>query len=64
MANADQWCFAWMAGPPPSEGANKAAMHKNALWNDGDIITVSFLDGAPALQEKVRKVAIQRTSAS
>ena len=57
MANDHRWCFSWTAGPPPALGANRAAMAKAAMWNSGDIITVSFLDGDPSLQERVRQAA-------
>lgn len=57
MASNDRWCFSWMAGPPPSPGADRAALSKSAKWNSGDVITVSFLDGDPQLRQKVRDAA-------
>jgi hypothetical protein len=56
MANENQWCFAWMRQKPKDE-ATKAALVKAAKWKTGDIITVSFLDGVPAVQDKVKQVA-------
>ncbi|MDQ3749883.1 MAG: M12 family metallopeptidase [Acidobacteriota bacterium] len=56
MANENQWCFAWMHQKPRDE-ATKAALVKAAKWKSGDIITVSFLDGVPSIQEKIKQVA-------
>lgn len=36
---------------------NRAALLKNARWQTGDKITVQFLEGSKALQDRVRKVA-------
>ena len=55
--NPNQWCFAWFAPKKSFEGLSKAALVKEARWNSSDVITVSFLDGDPALQEKVKNVA-------
>ncbi|MBI3271421.1 MAG: hypothetical protein HYZ53_20695 [Planctomycetes bacterium] len=38
-------------------GRDRAALLKASMWSPGDILTVSFLDGDPALQERVRAVA-------
>lgn len=57
MENEDQWCFAWFAGEPASEGLFKAVLLNRAKWQSGDKITISFLDGAPELREKVKAVA-------
>ncbi|MDR3636400.1 MAG: hypothetical protein P4L84_21535 [Isosphaeraceae bacterium] len=58
MAQNDQkWCFAWFAEKPTASGAERAALVKSAKWAPGDIITVSFLDGAPDVQERVREAA-------
>src|SRR5262245_16590022 len=38
-------------------GADRAALPKNTKWARGDVITVSFLDGDPGGQQKVRDVA-------
>ncbi len=53
----NQWCFAWFAPRTGSVGQDRAALVKAAKWNSGDVITVSFLDGDPDVQEKVRQVA-------
>lgn len=55
--NSNQWCFAWLAPKKSFEGLSKAALVKAAKWNSGDVITVSFLDGDPVVQEKVKRVA-------
>ncbi|MGH8065961.1 MAG: hypothetical protein ACRERE_12175 [Candidatus Entotheonellia bacterium] len=59
MANENQWCFAWPAGRKSTSGADRAALVKGAKWNAGDIITISFLDGDPTVQNKVKNVALQ-----
>jgi hypothetical protein len=62
MANEDKWCFAWVAERPGSEGADRAALVRDAKWAPGDVITVSFLDGDPEVQAWVRDVAEQWTA--
>jgi len=56
-----RWCFAWFAKGPGS-GTDRAALQKNAKWTKGETITVSFLDGDPALQEKVKAAALKWTA--
>ena len=57
--NEDKYCFAWYEVPPASAGKFRAALLKEARWNPGDVITVGFLEGDPALQKRVRAVAEQ-----
>jgi serralysin len=57
MGNSNKWCFAWFAAEKRSLGTEKAALVAAAKWNSGDIITVSFLDGNPTVQDKVIQVA-------
>jgi len=57
MTNNDRWCFAWFALPAASPGADRAALVKGAKWDPGSVITVSFLDGDPAVHAKVKAVA-------
>jgi hypothetical protein len=53
-----QWCFAWFAEIEGSEGLKSlGVMEKAAKWASGEEITVSFLDGDPALQQRVQRVA-------
>ena len=52
-----QWCFAWHAPRIGEAGRDRAALTKAAKWTPGDTITVSFLDGDPGVQEKVKAVA-------
>ncbi len=61
--NQNQWCFAWYADSPNIEpGTNeKAALIKAAKWITGSTITISFLDGDPEVQERVKQVAKQWT---
>jgi hypothetical protein len=42
----------------------KAAVLKDFRWNPGSNITVRFLDGDRALQDRVRKVALEWTIAN
>ena len=55
--NQDQWCFAWHQPEMASAGKSRAALLKAARWNPGNVITVSFLDGEPKLQARVRDAA-------
>jgi hypothetical protein len=57
MTSQNKWCFAWFARPAGAPGADRAALTKAAKWTAGDVITVSFLDGDPAVQAKVKAVA-------
>jgi serralysin len=61
-----QSCFAWFAEINGSTGMkSRGALLKDAKWKgDGQEITVSFLDGDPALQERVRKVAEEWTGSN
>lgn len=49
--NHDRWCFAWQQ-PQLVAGKAKAVLLKDARWNPGDVITVSFMDGSEAIQKK------------
>ncbi|MEO7159696.1 MAG: hypothetical protein ABIX00_04125, partial [Polaromonas sp.] len=42
-------------------GGHKAALLRDAKWTVGSVITVRFLEGAPALQQRVRAVAEEWT---
>lgn len=56
--NEKEWCFAWFADNPIVQpGAEKAVLLKNTQWPQGSIITISFLDGNPAVQERVKQAA-------
>ncbi len=58
MQNQDKWCFAWFApNPNQPKGQTRAALIKASQWMPGETIKVSFLDGDPSVQEKVKKVA-------
>jgi hypothetical protein len=61
-ANDSQWCFAWAAPRPGDSGQDRAALVRDARWTPGDVITVSFLDGDPAVQARVADVAGQWTA--
>ncbi len=58
MENKNQWCFAWINPDPGQEpGLSRAAMLRAAMWIPGSTITVSFLDGNPAVQKRVIQAA-------
>jgi hypothetical protein len=59
-----KWCFAWPAKKQSVSGKDRAALVKASRWNPGDIITVSFLDGNPDVQSKVRDAAQGWTASS
>jgi hypothetical protein len=62
MENKDQWCFAWTPQIPATSGKTRGAILKDATWKNGETITVSFLDGDPALQKRVRDMAQRWTA--
>jgi len=62
MENSDQWCFTAPVPRPSDEGKDRAALVKSTKWNPGDVITISFLDGDPALQERVKQAALAWTA--
>jgi len=61
MENENQWCFAWFPPKKDQQAMDKAALVKAAKWTSGDIITVSFLDGDPGVQAKIKEVALTWT---
>ena len=61
-AEQNKWCFAWFASAPAAQGADRAALVKGAKWPQGETITISFLDGQPNVQKKVKSVAQQWTA--
>lgn len=60
--NKAKWCFAWPAAPKSVGGKLKAALVKGSRWNAGDVITISFLDGDPSVQQKVQNAAVAWTA--
>jgi serralysin len=61
MSKSNRWCFAWYA-KSSAQGADRAVLQKNAKWQPGDTISVSFLDGTPELRARVKKAALQWTA--
>lgn len=59
--NQDRWCFTWMPESQASPGLDRAALLKSTQWAKGTIITVSFLDGVPSVQQKVIQYAQEWT---
>lgn len=60
--NKARWCFAWPAARKSVGGKDKAALVKGSKWDAGDVITISFLDGDPSVQQKVRNAALAWTA--
>lgn len=58
MSNLDQWCFAWPEPRSATNGGDRQGMLRAAQWPAGGIISVSFLDGTPELQQRVRDTAL------
>jgi len=58
VENLDQWCFAWFEASQ-AEGANRAGLWITSRWPPGATLTISFVDGDPALQTCVEGVARQ-----
>jgi len=58
MENLDKWCFSWFEASPTA-GADRAGLWLASRWTPGTTITISFLDGDPALQARVEAVARQ-----
>lgn len=52
-----QWCFAWFAEPKVAQGSKRAALITGSRWTSGDVIEISFLDGDPAVQTRVKAAA-------
>lgn len=58
--NTSKWCFAWYAKSlNPIPGTEKAVMVKNTKWPAGSSISISFLDGDPLIQSKVKTAALK-----
>jgi len=45
--------------PPQQAYSSKGAALRAALWEPGETITIKFMDGSPALQERVKETAKQ-----
>jgi serralysin len=58
MSDEKHWCFAWYV-QPQGKGQLRAALQKKAKWAPNSTISISFLDGDPALQERVKQAALQ-----
>ena len=56
--NDQQWCFAWMPDTPPTEGEERGTLVKEFQWKPGEQINISFLDGIPSVQERVKRAAL------
>ena len=63
MRHPTRWCFAWFA-PSPGEplAQNRAALQRAGMWTPGETITVTFLDGDRAVQDRVEQYAADWTA--
>jgi serralysin len=66
MVNNSRFCATLIPRAPSAEDLARVRSHKAALllstkWEPGQPITVRFLDGAPALRERVENVAKEWT---
>lgn len=61
-ANAQHWCFAPFAESTAGPGLDRATLLTQTKWTPGETITISFLNGDPQLQEKVKNVALEWTA--
>jgi serralysin len=60
-ANQFQFCMCLSAPNPGAQKDYRAAILKNARWQPGNKITIRFLGGDPALQQRVKNVALEWT---
>jgi serralysin len=60
-ANESRFCMSLSSPAADTQKHYKAAILKNSRWQPGDKITIRFLDGDPALQQRVQKVALEWT---
>jgi hypothetical protein len=58
VENLDKWCFAWFEASQAA-GADRAGLWIQTRWPLGAVITISFLDGDPALYPRIEAVARQ-----
>jgi hypothetical protein len=54
--NKDQWCFIWDPTDDPAAGTSRAALVRKNKWPKGSTINVGFLDGDPAVQQRLKNV--------
>lgn len=52
----ERFCFAWFM-PEAAMGMDRQGLLRRAMWPQGSIITISFLDGEDALHEHVIEAA-------
>ena len=57
IANDNHWFFALPARRPEAEGADRAALLNSVQWKPNSVITCSFLDGDPAVWDRVKAAA-------
>src|SRR5258708_3530794 len=54
--NENRWCFIWDPTDTPGAGTSRAALVKKNKWDKGATINVSFLDGDPSVQQRIKNV--------
>lgn len=57
--NLDKWCFSYYAGNEQADTNEKAVLLNSTQWLPGDSISISFLDGDPELQARVKEAALE-----
>ncbi len=55
--NENHWCFAWFPTRPKTENRSKAALVRASMWDQGETIDISFLDGNAEVQQRVQDAA-------
>lgn len=58
VENLDRWCFAWFEASQ-AQGLNRAGLWLASRWIPGSVITISFMEGDPALHARIEAVARQ-----
>lgn len=53
------FCFAWLDDDAAQPHVTRGAARSTALWEPDSRITLSFMDGSPALHERIYAVATQ-----
>ena len=54
----DRYCFGWLEPAAGGGRRDRAALWREAMWPPQGVITVSFLQGDPALRERVKAAAL------
>lgn len=55
--NLDKWCFSFYGGNEIADAHSRAALLSATQWEKRAVITISFLDGDPEVQNRVKLAA-------